>query len=260
MAKKAKQVDNRLLSSGKVIRAATTHTPTIATALAARAVEIQGPNTKATKEAFAIVLGFLAESLAHGADRLDQAELAVVAERADDIPVREQRDSLHADLLSRLVRIRSNVADAVGHDALRTYGLEGATPRTPREATSHAFNVANLLKQKPFKVEVDGATFDSAGMVATLESKAGALHAALEDIEREDQELADALGRRDRITGTWTDDYQGVADALTGLFRLGGRKDLAERVRPTSRTLSGEEVLAGEEEPLPTEETPSPQV
>ena len=33
--------------------------------------------------------------------------------------------------------------------------------------------------------------------------------------------------------------YQGVADCLTGLCRLAGRKDLAERIRPTSRTVSG---------------------
>jgi hypothetical protein len=40
--------------------------------------------------------------------------------------------------------------------------------------------------------------------------------------------------------------HQGVADVLVGLFRLAGRKDLSDRVRPSSRTLAGEEAPAVE--------------
>jgi hypothetical protein len=244
--KKAKQIDNRVQSSGKVIRAATTHRNTVAEALAKRAVEVQGPNTKATKEVWLIVQDFYADALQHSTKGIDDAELAVTAERADDVEPRERRDSLENSLTARMVRIRSNVLDAMGPESLKTYGLEGATPRGAREVASHARNVANLMKQKPFHVTLDGMTLDSAGIVASMETEAEKIEAANVDVEREGQELVDAIGRRDVKVEGWGDVYQGVADSLTGNFRLAGRRDLSEWVRPTSRTLSGEEVETDE--------------
>ena len=44
----------------------------------------------------------------------------------------------------------------------------------------------------------------------------------------------------------WEDVHQGIADTLTGLFRLAGRKDLSEHVRPTHRMLAGEETPPAE--------------
>jgi hypothetical protein len=250
VTKRAKQIDNRIQSSGRVVRAATTHREQIADKLAARAVEVQGPTTKATKDAFLTLVDFLADSLKHGAGRLDAAELDLAAERADDVGVRERRDAAEADLRNRAVRVRSNVVDALGAPALKTYGLEGATPRAPRDLTSHARNVANLMRGKPFSIAADGVSFDSAGIASMLDAKAGELEAVIAEMEREEQELADKLGKRDGAVEQWTDEYQGVADALTGLLRLTGRKDLSERVRPTSRTISGEEIAAPVEEPV----------
>src|SRR4051794_19389800 len=60
----------------------------------------------------------------------------------------------------------------------------------------------------------------------------------------EARELEKALGARDQAVELWTEVYQGVATALSGLYRLAGRKDLADRVRPTSRTLSGEDAAS----------------
>jgi hypothetical protein len=246
--KKSRKIDARIQSTSKVQSAAVANRDILAEALAARAVEVQGPNTKATKEVFVTVLDFLADTLKYGATNLDVAELSLVAERADDVKVREERDGLSAQLVERMVRVRSTIQDALGAQALKLYGLEGETPRdTPREVASHAHNVVNLLKGKPFSVAADGVTVDSAGIVKAVAAQADALEAAIVEMEREEQELGNKLGLRDRALDAWSDHYQGGADALTGLFRLGGRKDLAERVRPTSRTLSGDEVAAGEE-------------
>ncbi|MBI2378141.1 MAG: hypothetical protein HYV07_29335 [Deltaproteobacteria bacterium] len=59
--------------------------------------------------------------------------------------------------------------------------------------------------------------------------------------------------RRDRAVEAWVECYQRVATTLEGLFRLGGRADLADRVRPTARAAAGEE--AGLEGPA---EVPNP--
>jgi hypothetical protein len=246
VAKRSRQIDNRIQSSGHVVGAAKAHREHIAEALAARAVSVQGANTKATKDAFVVMLDFLVDTLGASVQSLDGAELRLVAERADDVGLRDTRDAAATDLVQGAVRVRSMVSDALGAGALRTYGLEGDTPRAPRELVSHSRNVSNLMKEKTFVVTVDGVTFDSAAMAATLDKKADALETALADMQREEQELADQLGRRDMQVAAWVEGHQGVADTLVGLFRLAGRKDLSERVRPTSRALSGDEITPAE--------------
>ncbi|MDC3988008.1 hypothetical protein [Polyangium jinanense] len=255
MAKKSRQVDNRIQSSGHVINAAKTHAEQAAEKLAARAISVQGANTKATKEVFHILLAFLTDTLGASARSLDQAELRVLAERADDVGVREGRDTAAADLLRAAVRVKSMVSDALGTGGLHTYGLAGETPRAPRELASHARSVSDLMTNKPFLVTVEGVTFDSAAMAATLDAKANVLDQALATMLREEQELADQLGRRDRQVLAWIEDHQGTADTLVGLFRLAGRKDLSERVRPTNRALAGEEITPSAE--TTTSEDPS---
>jgi len=250
LAKKSKQIDNRIKSSEHVSGAASTHKEQIAERLAERALEIQGPQTKANKAFFLDAIDFFTDTLDHSVKTLDGTELTVVAERADDVPVRNSRDTANVEMVNACVRMKSMVNDALGPASLPVYGLSGETPRTPREVAAHARTVASLMKEKPFLLTVDGVSFNSTAMAATLEAKATTLENALTDMTREEQELSDALGLRDKQVEVWTDDYQGVADVIVGLFRLAGRKDLSERVRPTNRVLSGDDIA----EPVPPAE------
>ncbi|HRI72099.1 MAG TPA: hypothetical protein PK156_48030 [Polyangium sp.] len=242
MTKKSKQVENRIQSSEHVITAATTHRNQIAENLAARAAKVQGANTPITREIVGAFFDFLVDDLKHSVSTMDDAEMHVVAERSDDIGLREARDSAVSSLIAATVRIRSMVLDALGNTGIETYGLSGETPRVPRDNMNHAMTVAMLLQERPFNVTVEGVTFDSAAMASTLITKANAVDNAMATIQREEQELVDELGKRHGAIVEWSDVHQGVADTLTGLFRLAGRKDLSERVRPTSRTLAGEDV------------------
>jgi hypothetical protein len=242
VSKKSRLIENRIRSSEHVVTAAQAHRIQIADALAARATAVQGPNTLITKETSLAFVNFLVDDLKHFTSGLNQAELAVVAEKADDVGLRDSRDTAFVQLQSGTVRIRSMVFDALGQSGLETYGLAGETPRAVRDVVTHAHTVVQLMTSRPFQVTVDGVTFDSAAMATTLKAKADAVEKAYADMQREEQELANALGNRQTAVDAWVDVHQGVADALTGLFRLAGRTDLAERVRPTSRTLSGEET------------------
>ncbi len=242
VTKKSKQVDNRLQSSAHVITAATTHRTEMAEALSARAIQVQGANTLVTKEVILTVFDFLTDTLGQSAQSMDEAELRLVAEKADDVGLREDRDSKTASLLAACVRVRSMVIDALGPTALKTYGLTGDTPRIPTQLASHARTVVKLLQEAPFTVTVDGVSFDSAAMASTLQAKAAAVEKTLTDMQREEQELSNELGKRDAAIDAWTERHQGVAYTLVGLFRLAGRKDLSERVRPSARMLAGEDV------------------
>lgn len=254
MSKKSKQVENRMQWSEHVVTAAKTHRDQIAEVLATRAAHVQGSGTVITKEVAGAFLDFLVDDLKHSVTEMDDAEMRVVAERADDVGLREARDSAVSNLLTATVRVRSMVQDARGSQGLNTYGLSGETPRLPRDLMNHANTVAKLMQEHPFHATVDGVTFDSAAMASTLLSKATAVEQALGTMLREEQELVNELGKRHMAITDWGDVHQGVADTLTGLFRLAGRKDLSERVRPSSRTLSGEEAPPAE----PPKENPSP--
>lgn len=242
MSKKSRQVENRIATSEHVMIAAKTHRDQIADVLAMHAVKVQGSNTVVTKAVWISVVDFLIDDLKHSVTTLDTAEMRVVNERADDVGLRDERDTAVSNLYAAAVRVRSMILDALGPNGIATYGLSGETPRVTRDVMSHAFTVANLMKKHPFNVTVDGVTFDSAALANTLTTKANAVETALNNMQREEQELANELGNRHTAIDQWMDVHQGIADAFTGLFRLAGRKDLAERVRPTSRTLAGEET------------------
>lgn len=258
MSKKSKLIDNRVNSSSKVCRAVTTHTGGAAKALSEVAIRVDGPNTQATEAVFQTVFAFLANVLAFHAKEIDDAELAVVGERADDVAARDTRDTEEAAMRTAMVRIRSNMQHALGPKGLSTYGLEGAVPAGSYELASFGEKVVRLLNQTPFNVVIDGVTYDGAGMAQALDTKVKAFRQALVVMEREAQELVGELGKRDAKVEAWADGYQGVADAATGLYRLAGLKHLADRVRPSSRTLSGEEE-AQDIDPAPPAGLPAPE-
>lgn len=243
MTKRSKLIDNRLESTGKVIRAVETHSGEAAKALAALALEAEGPNTAANEQFFVMLFQFVANVMGYRAKQLDSAEGAVVLERSDDVDLRAARDGLEAQLRGMLVRMRSNLQNAsLGGQGLKSYGLAKAVPDAGYGLASYGETAARLMAQKPFVMTVDGMTYDGGAMAQALGSKAAAYRQSLVDLEREAQELSHELGKRDIVLEHWANGYQGGADMATGIFRLVGLKHLAERVRPSTRVMSGEEV------------------
>lgn len=242
MAKLGKEIENRISVSRKVIAAATTHGPALAPLLATRAAEAQGQGGAPDAAAFAAMFAAQAAMLTFTTSALESAALAYSAEQADDVEPRLARDKAGEALLALVVQLRSTIEATLGGAALAIYGLEGDTPRNPKALANHVTNVLKLLGEKPASTTTDfGTSFSTVTAVLALNAKKAPLDAALGDVGREERELEDTFGKRDQAMERWADAYQGVANTLTGLFRLAGRKDLAERVRPTSRTLSGED-------------------
>ena len=254
MAKLGKEIENRLTVSRKVIAAATTHGPGLAGVLAEKALAAKGEGEAPKAAAFKAMFASLAAMLTSATDALEAAELAHAAEQADDVAPRATRDKTKDRLLSLMVKLGSTVEDAMGEGALKSYGLSGDTPRTPKALSSYVGNVINLMTKNPANVTTEvGGKFSTAATVAILQEKKGELDAALKDVDREAREFEGSLGKRDQAMERWAETYQGIANTLTGLFRLAGRKDLAERVRPTSRTVSGEDSGPAEDGALAAE-------
>lgn len=250
-----KENENRLQVTRKVAAAARTHGPALAPVIAGRLQELNGPGAP-DATAVGAVLAALAGAVEGAGNGLQEAALGLVAEQADDHTPRRAREEAAAAVLGLMVRLRSTIEDTFGVEGVRTYGLEGETPRAPKALASHTTRVIHLLKQRPASVATAlGTTVDTAAIVAALEAKNAPLVAALADMDREERELEQAIGRRDQALGRWSEVYQGVANALEGLFQLAGRSDLADRVRPTSRTVSGEDAGPAEE-PAPAPPAP----
>jgi len=245
MSNVSEQLQNRILGSEKVVASARTHGSNIAKELAQQAIEVEGPATPATKNAFEAVIFSLGNGLEHSTNIMRLAEQAVAAEKADDGPVRQKRDDAMGELITLLTRIRSTIEDQLGAVGLTQYGLAGETSRVPRKVVEQVRNVVQLFEKTPVKLASPfGASFDSAIAVQVLTTKATALDGLMMDDDREARELEDAFAKRDRAVAAWSDVYQGTASALEGLFRRAGWKELAEKVRPTARKVRGEEAEA----------------
>ncbi len=133
---------------------------------------------------------------------------------------------------------------ALDAKGLMSYGLNEETPRNTAWATlSFAFKVAHLLDEKPqVKATSVGATMDTAVLSQMLKAKAGMLAPLVETMDTEARELDDALLKRNQAGARWSDMYQGVAGMLMGFYRMAGRKDLADKVKPTVRAAQGDKV------------------
>ena len=173
---------------------------------------------------------------------LEKAESAYAAEQADDPPVRKARDDANADLAQRWTDVKLQIVRRFGEGAPREFGLDGELPGTPDALAKQSKNAVKLLREKPRTHASKLGEFTTTGAADHLEEGQTALSDALTQVTSEAKELQDSLGVRDTAAAEWTNVYQACATLLEGYLRLGGRLDLAQRVRPTVRRASGLEL------------------
>jgi hypothetical protein len=213
----------------------------------------KGAPKQLTAEAFLKALhGALAESVR----KLTEADLAHAQELADDDAPRAARDAALTEVREKLINLRSTLASVFGAAILKAYGLTGETPSDPELLLHRANNAASLLANKPIsaKPQQEGVTVDPKVLASGLTSAAKKLQKALDAVRREEREGQLTRKTRDEASIAWSARYQGVADAMTGIYGLVGRADLADLVRPTARRRAG----LTEEEDVSTEETGAP--
>ncbi len=241
MASKSKQVRNQNANGAFVVSSVDTHGDDIARQLAtmnrglAEDERLSDTDLRRYLSWFAAVLRAQNQSLA-------VAEETYVSEQADDPAVRGRRDATAAEVAAVVVRLRGRIESLLGARGLAAYGLEQITPRQPRVLAEHTGMTIKLLREQPVLVEdpVLGR-FDSAEVANGLEAALAPLVEALQDTQREKRELEAALIDRNRALADWSLRYRGVAGALTGMYLLAGAEELAQRIRPTVRRLTGQE-------------------
>jgi len=246
MAQRTTLVSNRIRNGEEVVASARTHRDEMARRLADR---VEGW----TAEQALAVIDALADHLHQHDAALGDAEDAYVAEQADDPALRDARDHAAATLGDLSMRARSRIEDTLGSVGLQRYGLEGPTPRSPDALVTHVDGAVKLLRADVAEMEDGlGGTFATTALAESLAAALAPLADVVSQLRTENREREGALTARDRALTEWTEAYQGVASTLSGLYRLAGRRDLADRIRPNERRATGREITEpGAPDPAP---------
>lgn len=242
------------LKNGQVIHITAQTFPVDAREACAR--RLAGPDLSA-EQARSLVdanIAAIARMMATANTQLESAENAYTQEQADDPPARKRRDEANQELAQRWSDVRNQLSRRFGPTTLREYGLEGDQPSTPDALAKQAANAAKLLRATPRIHTSRLGDFSTLAAADHLDEAQAELAASLDAVTTETKELQHSLGLRDAAATNWTNVYQASATLLEGLLRLGGRPDLAERVRPTARRAIGLDLNP----PAPSDPTPAP--
>ncbi len=241
MASKSKQVRNQNANGDFVVSSVDTHGDDIARQLAVMNSGL-AEDERMSEEALRSYLSWFAAVLRAQNQSLATAEDKYVSEQADDPAVRTRRKDATAELVAATIRVRGRIESLRGAEGLATYGLEQVTPRQSIALAEHVGMAIKLLRQRP--VQIDDpllGMFDSAEVANGLEAVLAPLLQSLQDTQREKRELEATLIERNRALSDWLLRYRGVAGALTGIYLLAGAEELAQRIRPTVRRVTGQE-------------------
>lgn len=186
----------------------------------------------------ALFVRLIRRHLLRATSELNAADLAHEAEIGDDALPRLERDDGETDLRDTVVNYRNAVSVGYGDAAVRAHGVGSAAPSDPRGLIRYAKDFhAGLIDaaRAPATPPRGGVVVDRAVLAAELAPRIARLEAALEVVDREAAELKLTQTAKDAAIIANDVAFSGVANALEGLLILAGRRDLAERVRPSAR-------------------------
>lgn len=245
-----KMVASRIAISRTVLSSIEVHGPEVAEKLTTILFP-EGAPANLTVEGF---LQALHGALARSVDEMRTADIAHARELADDDAPRAARDQAVADTREQVISARGTLSSVYGESILGAYGLAGETPTSAELLVQAALNTASLLRSRPIteKPRQPGVTLDRVALAGGIEEPAKRLDGALDDVRREERESQLSQTQRNGAVDRWSPRYQGVADAVTGVYEVVERKDLADLVRPTARRRAGLTEEADTLAPEPT--------
>jgi hypothetical protein len=254
MAEIGKVVTNQTKVGRAVAAAGRVHGPQATAAIGALGERLGVPAPPALSE----VVSFFAALVEASGEHLIQTERGVVGELADDAHPRLDRDEAHRALDQAARRVRGIVLDIGGPGDAAAAALTTPPPATPAQLVEWSRAAATGLTKLDKVYETDdGVTVSTKVAAKALRAKADVLAGHLATVDTEARELESALGRRNGEQQAWRDIYQGTASIFEGFFRVGGLRDLAERVRPTERRARGDEAPEEPTQPT-TDAAPAP--
>jgi len=188
-----------------------------------------------TLPSMALVLTLISRALDTSKTRMVTADAAHEAELGDDEPVRRARDEAASNLSDKIVELREVITGVYGAAAASTV-FSGPTPEDPVVLSRFAGEVATQLgKIKLPAPRIKGAKLDTAETVSGLQEHRALLDTQLKGVARELREAQATLDAKTKAMAAYDEVFAGAATAMTGLLRFAGEKELAAKVRPSTR-------------------------
>lgn len=184
--------------------------------------------------------------LKHAIERVVAADKVLFAANAALEAARQVRDE-KALVLSRQIQGLRQACAALFIDlTVQELGFDQRTAQDPVPLVIQAERVSDHLRHEAATAEhlFEGDTFDPAVYADALEKSAAEVRAALDDVAAKRREAEKALLDKRAVTEEYDDVFLHGARTFESYCRLAGKKELADRVRP-SETRRGET----EEEP-----------
>lgn len=251
----SKQVVDRQKSAEAVIAAAETHAERVGTAAEEKlAPFLKGkqpaPNIKA-------LIALASASLASTKKTMVEADEAHVQELGDDDAPRENRDAAQQALSTELVELREWMTGLFGGAAVRKLGFSDQAPRDAVALSRFAGEVVTALKTKPLPApRKKGVKWDADESIETLTKLRTSLDGFIADVAREAREAQGTLVTKNNAIAAYDESFREVANLLVGLFEFAGERELADRVRPSTRRPGQREADAPQVEDAPAKNEP----
>lgn len=207
-------------------------------------------------EAFEQMLQAQAEASLAALDALEEAERALAQEASDDEDRRIERDAAGEALAETLRYIRQHLSGDVDAAMLKRLGF------SKRLQVERGFTmVAQYAKAAVGALEANavtiapriGAPYSTGDVVAVLKPVVERAEAAQAALARDNRETQEARRARDEARAYYQRIVASAASIVEGFCRQAGLVDAAERVRPSTRRVSGRL----DQDPLP-EDDPAP--
>lgn len=229
---RTKQVVDRQKEAQAVIAAGRTHATELVTLLSER----QGPLLKRGEKLpdYGLQIELLVRQLEQSTAHLVQTDDAYQRELLDDEGPRRERDEATEGLAVYLIELREVLTGLYGAQVLLPAGFSQQTPRDSVLLSRFASQVQSALGAVTLPApRVKGAQVDIKATVAELDKRRARLDAAVAAVARETREAQAAMSLRNDAQDQFDDVYAQVSTVFSGLLRLAGKPDLADRVRPT---------------------------
>jgi len=195
----------------------------------------------------------LRRNLAHLDRELVQADERNLKEKREDRKQRRLRDTAVAQLSNLLSRLRQALDAACGSETCaNVLGIEGSTPRDPVVLHRFASRVLQQLQDggaDTLEPTLPGFRWDSTEWISALEAPIQALGDSLAHLTLERRDSVSSHIHKRQVMDAYDVAYLSLARVMENLFRHTGLKELAERVRPSSRSPAGTVEIPDEDTP-----------
>lgn len=219
----------RQKSAEKVAAAGRTHNGLIAAQVGTRFGTTAGP-------AAATLVTVLVDDLEAKAKEMVRCDEAHEAELRDDPEARTLRDSASEGLGARLVESREQITSIFGAAYSAKLGFSGKTPVDPVELLRLGRTVMENLVKTPAPVsKLPGYEMNPEQWRAPIAALTVQMEGLTAKVAAEEREAEATLMAKYAAIEAYDTAFSAAANLVSTLLEIAGQKDLAKRVRPSTR-------------------------